>query len=68
MANTDIQVALIRGDGIGVDVSNASLAMVDAALAKSTGLRIDYREILAGAGYFKETGRDIEDEKSKALE
>jgi 3-isopropylmalate dehydrogenase len=60
MANTDIQVALIRGDGIGVDVSDASLAMVDAALAKSTGLRIDYREILAGAGYFKETGRDIE--------
>jgi 3-isopropylmalate dehydrogenase len=60
MANTDIQVALIRGDGIGVDVSDASLAIVDAALAKSTGLRIDYREILAGAGYFKETGRDIE--------
>ncbi len=60
MANKDIQIALIRGDGIGVDVSNASLAMVDAALAKSTGLRISYREILAGAGYFKETGRDIE--------
>ena len=60
MANTDIQVALIRGDGIGVDVSDASLAIVDAVLAKSTGLRIDYREILAGAGYFQETGRDIE--------
>ena len=60
MANKDIQVALIRGDGIGVDVSDASLAIVDAALAKSTGLRIEYREILAGAGYFKETGRDIE--------
>ena len=60
MAKSDIQVALIRGDGIGVDVSNAALALVDSALAKATGLHIDYREILAGAGYFQETGRDIE--------
>jgi 3-isopropylmalate dehydrogenase len=55
-----IQVALIKGDGIGVDVSDAALALLDAVLQKTGQTRINYREIAAGAGYFSETGRDIE--------
>jgi len=55
-----LQVALIKGDGIGVDVSEAALALLDAALQKTGQTRISYREIAAGAGYFSETGRDIE--------
>jgi hypothetical protein len=35
MATADIQIALIKGDGIGVDVSEAALALVDAALSKT---------------------------------
>jgi 3-isopropylmalate dehydrogenase len=60
MATADIQIALIKGDGIGVDVSEAALALVDAALSKTGEQELDYREIQAGAGYFSETGRDIE--------
>jgi 3-isopropylmalate dehydrogenase len=60
MSQSGIQVALIKGDGIGVDVSEAALALVDAALQKTGRMRINYQEIAAGAGYFSETGRDIE--------
>jgi 3-isopropylmalate dehydrogenase len=60
MAQSEIQIALIKGDGIGVDVSEAALALVDAALSKTGEQRFDYRPIQAGAGYFSETGRDIE--------
>ena len=60
MPGPDISVALIKGDGIGIDVSEAALTVVDAALAKTGQPGIHYREIAAGAGYFAETGRDIE--------
>lgn len=54
-----LRIALIRGDGIGVDVSEAAIAVAQAALARTGGaLRID--DIHAGAGYFRDTGRDIE--------
>jgi len=60
MTHSNIQIALIKGDGIGVDVSDAALAIVEAALKKTGGVRLNYNEILAGAGYFSENGRDIE--------
>jgi len=60
MSHSKIRIALIRGDGIGVDVSDAALVIAEAALAKTGEVRLGYDEILAGAGYFAETGRDIE--------
>jgi len=60
MVQTTIQIALIKGDGIGVDVSDAALAIAEAALAKTGDVRLFYNEIHAGAAYFRETGRDIE--------
>ena len=58
---TKTEVALIKGDGIGVDVSEAAMAVVDAALESLGTEGLTYREIKAGAGYFAETGKDIED-------
>ena len=55
-----MRVALIRGDGIGVDVADAATEIVDAALAKAGAPALDYDPILAGAAYFAETGKDIE--------
>ena len=55
-----LQVALIKGDGIGVDVADAAVAVVDSALAKCGLPAFAYEEIFAGAAYFSETGRDIE--------
>jgi len=54
------RIALIRGDGIGRDVSEAAVAVVDRAL-KSIGLApLFYDEVTAGAGYYRDTGMDIE--------
>jgi len=57
---TQLRIALIRGDGIGVDVANAAIAVVEAALAKTGGGNLVLDEIDAGAAYFAETGADIE--------
>jgi 3-isopropylmalate dehydrogenase len=60
MTNREFQVAVIRGDGIGVDVTDAALAVIEAARARVGGFTLDCRELLAGAGYYRETGHDIE--------
>ena len=60
-------ICTIPGDGIGQDVTEAALAVADAALSKC-GLPQMQRDIVnAGAGYFRETERDIEpDGESRA--
>lgn len=54
------RIAVIEGDGIGPDVTAAALAVVDAALDRVGLARPRYGRIAAGAGYFAESGRDIE--------
>lgn len=58
--STSLNIALIKGDGIGIDVSEATTALVDAALQRAGAAPLTYTEIQAGAGYFQETGKDIE--------
>jgi len=60
MINSPFQVAVIKGDGIGIDVTDAALAVVDAARDRVGGFALDYNFISAGAGYYKETEHDIE--------
>ena len=55
-----MRVALIKGDGIGVDVADAMQAVVEAACERIGARAPAYEEIRAGAAYFAETGRDIE--------
>jgi 3-isopropylmalate dehydrogenase len=55
-----MKIAVIKGDGIGVDVTNATIALVDAAISGVGAPKLSYDEIEAGAGYFAKTGRDIE--------
>ena len=59
MADTPL-VAVIRGDGIGVDVTDATLAVAHAALAHCGVAMFRCDDIDAGAAYYAETGRDIE--------
>ncbi|MCG8547883.1 MAG: isocitrate/isopropylmalate family dehydrogenase [Alphaproteobacteria bacterium] len=53
------QVAVIRGDGIGVDVTDATLAVAAAARERVGGFRLDTQDLSAGAGYYQETGQDV---------
>lgn len=54
------RIALIRGDGIGQDVSDAAVSVLDTALEKTGLTPFHYEEIAAGAGYYKDKGVDIE--------
>ena len=60
MSQASIRVSLVKGDGIGVDVANAAIAVVEAASNAVGGFTLSYSEVRAGAEYFRETGRDIE--------
>ena len=55
-----IKIALIKGDGIGVDVAEAAQAVVDNALLSVGGPKLEYSEIRAGARYYTQTGNDIQ--------
>ncbi|MEL6802050.1 MAG: isocitrate/isopropylmalate family dehydrogenase [Pseudomonadota bacterium] len=55
-----VRIALIRGDGIGVDVADAAMAVAEAALRAAGGPNLSVDEIGAGAGHYRDTGRDIE--------
>lgn len=52
-------IAVLPGDGIGVDVIAAARAVLDAAQRRAGGFALSYRPLDAGAAYFKETGEDI---------
>ena len=55
-----MRVAVIKGDGIGVAVTEATMAVLDATLVTTGSAPLSYEFIQSGAGYFRETGQDIE--------
>ena len=57
---TAVRIALIKGDGIGKDVSEAALEVARAATERVGGCNFVIEETRAGAGFYAETGRDIE--------
>jgi len=59
MTDFSFQIAVIKGDGIGVDVTNAALAVIEAARSITGGFKIKEHNVEAGAAYFQETGLDI---------
>lgn len=58
--NTEFHIAVLRGDGIGVDVTDAALQVIDAAQRRVKGFTLRCRDLQGGARYFAETGRDLE--------
>ena len=53
-------IALIKGDGIGGDICDATLYLINMALRKMGEAPLTVTKIDAGAAYFQETGKDIE--------
>lgn len=56
---TSVNVAVIAGDGIGPDVVDATLAVIETAQKQAGGFSVSYTHYDAGAGYFSEHGRDM---------
>ena len=54
------RISLIKGDGIGIDVAEAAMEVIQVAAKKTGNVKLRLTDINAGASYFQETGRDIE--------
>lgn len=60
MMRNSFSIAVIPGDGIGTEVTAATLAIIDAAQKRAGGFSVAYDTMSAGASYYSETGLDIE--------
>ncbi len=59
MTCQSFHVAVFKGDGIGVDVTDAALAVIDAVQRRVGGFVLSYDFLDAGAAYFRQHGRDV---------
>ena len=61
-------IATFQGDGIGPDVINSAIEIIEKASNAVGGLNFEWNFIKAGAAYYKETGKDVEDDGEKKAE
>ncbi|MCP4326877.1 MAG: isocitrate/isopropylmalate dehydrogenase family protein [Alphaproteobacteria bacterium] len=57
-----MRIAVFRGDGIGAEVVDACIAVLEALQRRVGGFRLSFDHLDAGARYYRETGTDIADE------
>ncbi|MFJ4207977.1 isocitrate/isopropylmalate dehydrogenase family protein [Paenarthrobacter sp. NPDC089675] len=60
------EIALLPGDGIGPEVVEATLLVLNAA-AESFGLNLNYASYQAGAEYYRRTGESISEQAMEAV-
>lgn len=53
------RIAVLPGDGIGPEVTQSVLAVVNHALSRTTGLRVEFTSYQAGAGHYAKTGETL---------
>jgi len=61
-------IATFKGDGIGPDVINSAIEIIEKASNAVGGLNFEWNFIKAGAAYYKETGKDVENDGEKKAE
>jgi 3-isopropylmalate dehydrogenase len=67
VTQNNFNISVIRGDGIGIDVTEATLSVINAAAERAGGFSLGYLDMEAGAGYFSRTGVDIEPGGEEAI-
>ena len=55
-SNHRFRIAVLPGDGIGPEVMDAALAVLDAALGPNAGFTLEYEHHVAGAAAWRDTG------------
>jgi 3-isopropylmalate dehydrogenase len=65
-ATCPFRIALLPGDGIGPEVTEAAVAVLDVASA-AHDLRLTYQPLRAGAGCYRDTGTAIDEETMDAV-
>jgi len=67
MRNSQFEIAVLPGDGIGVEVMESCLAVLD-ALAAGAGLGFAWRRVEGGARTYEATGTAFSDDSMRAAE
>jgi 3-isopropylmalate dehydrogenase len=60
-------IAVIKGDGIGIDVTDATLEVLKTVQDLTDEYSLNFREFKAGAGYYRDSGFDIEPGAEEAV-
>ena len=60
MNNNEFQIATVPGDGIGKDIVNSAISIVDLSSKITGGFKCEWHMIKAGAEYYSLTGKDVE--------
>ncbi len=68
MVDKVLRIVVLPGDGIGVEVMDCALAVLDAALGRVPGAALDLVHMNAGAGTYLETGSALPDDVIAAIE
>ena len=69
MSEIILNIATFPGDGIGPDVINSAIQIINKTSTKVKNLKLNWNYIEAGASYYKKTGLDVEpDGEKKASE
>jgi 3-isopropylmalate dehydrogenase len=68
MTNSQFEIAVLPGDGIGTEVINAAIAVMEAVQARVGGFRLHFTHYPAGALAYQQTGTALSDETVRALE
>src|SRR5690606_3644482 len=61
-------IAVFAGDGIGPEVMEPCLAVLDALVGRVGGFALDYERCEAGAGLYRSTGQALPSEAMDAAE
>lgn len=62
----ELRIVVFRGDGIGKEVIDATIAVLEATARRVGGYALSYDHQLAGAEHYRHTGTDITDQAFEA--
>ncbi len=66
MSSNTFKIAVMPGDGIGIEVMNACIEVLNAATKKVGGPGLDLQHVNGGAAYYRDHGTDLPDESFEA--
>ena len=64
---SELRIAVLPGDGIGIEVMDACLPLLEALAARVGGFRLVFERLPGGAGEYRRTGTALSDEAMKQL-
>ena len=60
--NHRFRIAVMPGDGIGPEVIDAALTVLEAAVGDDAGFALDFEHLCVGAGAWRDTGTAMSEE------